>query len=202
MNGLGSKPSGSDALSAAGQWTAGWWVHARPVVSPNFDERPAGVTIDMVVMHYISLPERQFGTGAPLDLFCNRLNPAQHPDFEPLRGLRVSSHFFIARTGEVMQLVSCLHRAWHAGVSQWRGREKCNDFSIGIELEGSSLEAFEPAQYRSLAALCDSISAQWAVSHWVGHSDIAPERKSDPGPFFDWSQLPKIAAENDRSVQK
>jgi len=184
------------------QWEAGWWRHARPVVSPNFDERPAAVAIDMVVMHYISLPERQFGTHAPLDLFCNRLNPGQHPEFEVLRGLRVSAHFFITRTGEVVQLVSCLHRAWHAGVSKWRGREKCNDFSIGIELEGSGFEPFEPAQYRSLAALCDAISAQWAVLHWVGHSDIAPERKSDPGPFFDWSRLPKIAAENDRDVQK
>lgn len=183
-------------------WFRGWWTRARPVVSPNFDERPDGTVIDMVVIHYISLPPGQFGSGLPLDLFCNRLNPAAHPALGALAGLRVSSHFFINRTGEVFQMVSTEHRAWHAGVSAWQGRDNCNHFSIGIELEGDGEHAFDAAQYVSLEALCEAIVACNPVRHWVGHSDIAPGRKSDPGPFFDWPRLLKKVAEIDGRVTK
>jgi AmpD protein len=199
------EPNGSVEPSASGEsaeWGQGWWQGARHLVSPNFDERPPAAMVDMVVIHYISLPDGQFGTGYPLDLFCNRLDTAAHPDLAVLQGLKVSAHFFINRAGEVTQLVSIDHRAWHAGVSSWQGRVSCNDFSIGIELEGDGRQAFEDAQYASLQALCGSIATARAISHWVGHQDIAPERKSDPGPFFDWSRLLKKVAATDPRVQK
>ena len=183
-------------------WADGWWLRARHEVSPNFDERPAGIAVDMVVIHYISLPAGRFGTGFPVDLFCNRLNVKADPSLEEVAGLRVSSHFFISRTGEVTQLVSTRHRAWHAGVSSWQGREACNDFSIGIELEGDGEHPFDAAQYASLGALCQAIASEDPIKHWVGHSDIAPGRKSDPGPFFDWAQLLKKVAEIDGKVTK
>lgn len=157
--------------------------------------------VDMVVIHYISLPPGQFGTAYPVDLFCNRLNPTLHPSLAEVARMRVSSHFFINRAGEVTQLVSLQHRAWHAGVSSWQGRNACNDFSIGIELEGDSDHPFDAAQYLSLEALCEAIAACTPVVHWVGHSDIAPGRKSDPGPFFDWSRLLKKVANTDSPVK-
>ncbi len=173
------------------EWVEGWWAGAKAIPSPNFDERPPSAVVDMVVVHCISLPEGRFFTGAPLDLFLNQLNPEDDPSFTAIAGLKVSAHFLIDRQGDVLQLVSCLHRAWHAGVSMWQGRDKCNDFSIGIELEGTVSQAFTSAQYRSLDALFQAISQHWPVVHWVGHSDIAPGRKFDPGPFFDRSIFPK-----------
>lgn len=183
-------------------WQDGWWLKARHEFSPNFDERPQGMVVDMVVIHYISLPAGQFGTGFPVDLFCNRLNVNADPSLQEVAGLRVSSHFFINRAGDVTQLVSTAYRAWHAGVSAWQERDACNDFSIGIELEGDGEHPFDAAQYASLGALCQAIASQNPIKHWVGHSDIAPGRKSDPGPFFDWSQLLKKVAEIDGKVTK
>lgn len=193
---------GAGAGVGSADWSDGWLSSARHVVSPNFDERPGGTVPDMVVIHYISLPDGQMETGYPVDLFCNRLNPAAHPDFSELARLRVSAHFFIDRSGQITQLVSVRHRAWHAGVSAWQGRVACNDFSVGIELEGDSRQPFDDRQYDSLERLSLALAAQWPIAHWVGHSDIAPGRKSDPGPFFDWARLLKKVADTDPRIQK
>jgi AmpD protein len=175
---------------------AGWCRAARIVPSPNCDARAEDTPIDMVVIHNIHLPpqppgSRQFGGGDIERLFTNRLQSADHECYGELSALRVSSHFLIRRDGELVQFVSCLQRAWHAGVSQWKNRERCNDFSVGIELEGSDYVAFESIQYRVLERLLLAIAARFPVVHVVGHSEIAPERKTDPGPFFDWGNLPK-----------
>lgn len=173
---------------------AGWLSGARKVPSPNFDVRPAGMPVDLVVVHAISLPPEQFGGPWVERLFANTLPPAAHPYFEQIAHLRVSAHFFIRRDGEVLQFVSCMDRAWHAGVSQWQGRERCNDFSIGIELEGSDHQPFEAVQYRRLAALIRRVKARYPHIQVAGHSDIAPGRKTDPGPHFNWQQLNKLLA--------
>jgi N-acetyl-anhydromuramoyl-L-alanine amidase len=156
--------------------------------SPNCDERPAGSVIDLLVIHNISLPPGQFGGPAIIDLFLNRLDPAAHPYYAAVAALRVSAHFLIRRHGELIQFVPCAKRAWHAGVSCWRGRERCNDFSIGVELEGSDDVPFERAQYEKLAALTRALMARYPIADIAGHSDIAPGRKTDPGPCFDWSR--------------
>ncbi len=163
--------------------------HARHVSSPNQDERPAGMLIDLLVIHCIALPPRQYGGEAIEQLFCNRLDPRAHPAFAALEGLRVSAHFVVQRNGALTQYVSCDRRAWHAGASRYAGRERCNDFSIGIELEGSDDEPFEPEQYDTLIALGSELLARYPLRAWVGHSDIAPGRKTDPGFGFDWRQL-------------
>jgi len=159
---------------------------ARFVASPNRDARPEGVTIELVVIHNISLPPGEFGGPGIEDLFLNRLDPAAHPYFAGVAHLRVSAHFLIRRDGGLTQFVPCTERAWHAGVSQWRGRERCNDFSIGIELEGADEIPFEDAQYASLARLITALKGRYPIVAIAGHSDIAPGRKTDPGPLFDW----------------
>jgi len=165
---------------------------ARHVPSPNFDERPAGTVVDLIVVHGISLPPGNYG-GPWIDrLFTNALPPDEHPYFATVASLKVSSHVLIRRDGERVQYVPFDKRAWHAGQSSYRGRERCNDFSIGIELEGSDNEAYEPAQYRALVAtilnLCDTYPTL-SLDRIAGHSDIAPGRKSDPGIAFDWPRL-------------
>lgn len=164
----------------------GWSAGARRLPSPNFDLRPPGTAIDLLVIHNISLPPGQFGGPYIASLFTNALDHGAHPYFEQLRPLRVSAHFLILRTGELMQFVSADARAWHAGVSQFDGRERCNDFSIGIELEGSDFVPFEPAQYHCLAALTHALLRRYPLVSVVGHEHVAPGRKTDPGPYFDW----------------
>jgi len=165
---------------------------ARQVASPNFDARPAGVAPDLIVVHGISLPPDEFGGPWIDDLFMNRLDPLAHPYFADIAGRKVSSHFLIRRTGELVQYVSCNDRAWHAGVSTYEGRSNCNDFSIGIELEGTDASAYEPVQYRVLAdlilTLCEAYPSL-STDRITGHSDIAPGRKTDPGIAFDWPRL-------------
>lgn len=176
---------------------AGLVEEALYIASPNCDARPPGAAIELLVIHNISLPPGVFGGAAVAELFTNRLNPAAHPYFEAIAGVRVSAHFFIRRDGALMQFVPCTLRAWHAGQSSWCGRECCNDYSIGIELEGADNVAFSDAQYDRLGALARALSAQYPITASVGHSDIAPGRKTDPGPYFDWEryragvQLPK-----------
>ena len=170
-------------------WNEGWLLSATALPSPNFDLRPETLAIDMVVIHHISLPKNQFGTHYTHDLFCNRLDPSLHPDFEALIRLMVSSHFLIERGGALTQFVSCNRRAWHAGQSEWQGRQRCNDFSIGIELEGSEDVPFTEEQYQALQALMEDIQLQYPIEHIVGHSDIAPGRKIDPGPYFEWQRI-------------
>lgn len=174
----------------------GWCAGASKEPSPNFDMRSADAPIDLLVIHNISLPPRQFGGSFISDLFCNRLDYLAHPYFDQLRPLRVSSHFLICRDGSVIQYVSANHRAWHAGVSSFCGRERCNDFSIGIELEGSDFEAFESAQYDTLSELTIALLKRYSFVAVAGHEHIAPERKTDPGPFFDWSRYQQMLRQN------
>lgn len=176
----------------------GWLGSARRVPSPNYDERPQDTVIDTLVIHHISLPSGKFGNGAIDQFFLNHLDPMADPYFAEIAHLKVSSHFLIDRTGNVTQYVSTYSKAWHAGVSSLHGREKCNDFSIGIELEGNGEIPFELVQYQSLAKLTQLLEQTFPIRHIVGHSDIAPGRKTDPGPNFDWStfvSFAKISAE-------
>lgn len=156
--------------------------------SPNCDARPQD-DISLVVIHNISLPPGEYGGDGVIELFTNRLDAAAHPYYAEIHQLKVSAHFFIRRDGHLLQFVACSRRAWHAGVSSWRGRERCNDFSIGIELEGSDDEAFAAAQYITLNRLLAALKAAYPIRDVVGHCDVAPGRKTDPGPCFDWSQL-------------
>ncbi len=156
------------------------------VPTPNRDERPAGTAISLLVIHAISLPPGEFGGPWIDDLFLNRLHPGAHPYFAGLAGLEVSSHFLIRRDGELRQYVACGMRAWHAGASEWKGRARCNDFSIGIELEGADDVPFAEPQYEVLADLSRAIFGRYGPLDVAGHCDIAPERKTDPGPWFDW----------------
>lgn len=164
----------------------GFMQGARFIPSPNCDDRPAGCAIDLLVIHYISLPPGMFGGPGILELFDNRLDPAAHPDYAGIAGLRVSSHFLIRRDGELVQFVPCAKRAWHAGESSWKGRERCNDFSIGIELEGSGEIPFTDTQYRRLVEVTRALQERYPIADIAGHSDVAPGRKYDPGPHFDW----------------
>ena len=159
----------------------------RFVPSPNCDERPAGAAIELLVVHAISLPPGQFGGAGVEALFTNTLDTSAHPYSAGLAGLRVSAHFLVRRDGGIVQFVPCARRAWHAGESTWRGRSRCNDFSVGVELEGTDDVPFEPAQYASLAALTHGLRARYGIADIAGHSDIAPGRKTDPGPRFDWA---------------
>ena len=167
----------------------GWLTSARKVVSPNFDARPTLESVSVVVLHNISLPPGRYGGGHVERLFTNRLDPGGHPFFERVCGARVSSHFFIDRQGRCTQFVSCLDRAWHAGASLFRGRPGCNDFSIGIELEGTDFEPFAESQYQALNALLAALESAYPLEAVVGHSDIARDRKTDPGPFLRWDRL-------------
>lgn len=161
----------------------------RVVPSPNFDERPAGVLIDTVIIHYISLPPGHFRGDAIAALFTNTLDVTAHPWFEQLAGLKVSAHYLIRRHGELVQFVHPAMRAWHAGASRLLTRERCNDFSIGIELEGSSARPFTRSQYRRLLQLLGALFEIHPIRYIAGHSDVSPGRKEDPGPFFEWQQL-------------
>ncbi len=156
--------------------------------SPNCDDRPPDTAIELLVIHSISLPPGVFSGNAVADLFMNRLDPQAHPYFGSVALLRVSAHFFIRRDGALLQFVPCAKRAWHAGQSQWRDRQSCNDFSIGIELEGADDVAFSDAQYVRLGTLARVLYARYPIDASVGHSDIAPDRKTDPGPHFSWDR--------------
>ncbi|MFH1870022.1 MAG: 1,6-anhydro-N-acetylmuramyl-L-alanine amidase AmpD [Pseudomonadota bacterium] len=173
---------------------AEWWLQARRVPSPNFDERPEHASIDLIVIHAISLPPDEFGGQGIIQLFTNTLDPQEHAYYSEIQQLRVSAHFLVRRDGELIQFVPCARRAWHAGVSAWRGRENCNDFSIGIELEGCDQLPFEDVQYRVLNRLLAQLRDRYGIDAVVGHSDIAPGRKTDPGPCFDWRRVHGIGA--------
>lgn len=159
------------------------------VASPNFDERPPGAKVEVIVLHNISLPPGEFGGPHIEELFTNRLHPGGHPFFAGISNLKVSAHYLVRRDGAVVQFVDTDQRAWHAGVSNWRGRERVNDFSVGIEIEGSDFVPFEDAQYAALNRLLADLYARYGNVPLTGHSDIAPTRKTDPGPFFDWSRV-------------
>lgn len=171
-------------------WEEGWLKAAQRIPSPNFGPRPVLASdIDLIVVHSISLPPGEYGGDAVQRLFSNTLDWDAHPYFQQIRGLQVSAHFFIDRNGKLWQFVDCNQRAWHAGQSSYRGRGNCNDFSIGIELEGLEGLTFEPAQYSALAALCLALAQRYPIAHIAGHEHIAPGRKSDPGPGFAWARL-------------
>jgi N-acetyl-anhydromuramoyl-L-alanine amidase len=184
-------PDGEQVAESKPLWAGGWYRFARALASPNFGPRPEGALIDLVVLHSISLPPGEFGNGHVQRLFTNRLDWDAHPYFESIRGLQVSSHFFIARSGALWQFVGCDDRAWHAGQSNYRGRGNCNDDSIGIELEGLEGGIFEAAQYETLASVCAALLAAYPISHLAGHEHIASGRKQDPGAGFEWSRFQK-----------
>lgn len=169
---------------------SGFLQGARFIASPNCDDRPPEIEFDipLLVIHNISLPPREYGGNGIIDFFTNKLDVWQHSYYELIKDLRVSAHFLIRRDGEVIQFVSCNKRAWHAGVSSWRDRIRCNDYSIGIELEGSDDDPFTDVQYAKLAELTRALQAAYPIEDIVGHSDIAPVRKTDPGPCFDWQK--------------
>lgn len=179
-------------------WQAGWYRFARHLPSPNHGPRPDGTAVSLVVIHAISLPPGEYGGGHVQQLFSNQLDWDAHPYFQSIRGLQVSAHFFIGRTGELWQFVSADARAWHAGVSSFRGRANCNDYSIGIELEGRDDSGFEPAQYDTLASVCAAIAAAYPVEDLTGHEHVAPGRKQDPGPGFNWPALQRALGWPDR----
>ncbi len=170
-------------------WKNGWYRYARALASPNFGPRPTEAKIDLIVIHSISLPPGEYGNGNVQRLFTNQLDWEAHTYFQGIRGLQVSSHFFIARTGALWQFVSCDGRAWHAGESSYRGRVNCNDDSVGIELEGLEGDTFEASQYETLTGLCASLLQRYPIDHIAGHEHIAPGRKQDPGPGFNWPLL-------------
>ena len=169
-------------------WQRGWWAKARHCPSPNFGPRPTGTVPSLAVVHSISLPPGVYGGAQVEQFFLNQLDVSAHPYFERLRGLRVSAHFFIRRDGECVQFVSCLERAWHAGASVWCGRANCNDFSVGIELEGLEGEGFEPAQYDCLCELLTAIAGPGNCIDVAGHEQVSAGRKGDPGCGFDWAR--------------
>jgi len=190
-------PLSHTAGALATPWQDGWWHGAAHVHSPNFGPRPEGSVIDLVVLHSISLPPGEYGGVEVQRLFTNTLDWDAHPYFQSIRGLQVSSHFFISRSGEVWQFVGCNERAWHAGRSSYRGRSNCNDDSIGIELEGLEGDLFMPRQYQALRTLCGAIAQHYPICHLAGHEHIAPGRKNDPGPGFLWADVrawPELAA--------
>lgn len=183
----------------------GLLVGASYVPSPNQDSRPPGATLDLVVVHGISLPPGEFGADWVEALFTNQLPSDAHPFFKSIEGLRVSAHFYVRRDGRVVQFVPCHARAWHAGVSSWRHRPACNDYSVGIELEGADDAPYEAIQYDVLAQLIGALSAAYpslAGAPVVGHSDIAPGRKTDPGPAFDWHRLTSVRARLSEEMPK
>lgn len=158
------------------------------IPSPNCDERPEGMGVDLVVIHSISLPPGEYGGYGVAELFTNRLDAKAHPYYAAISTLKVSSHFFVRRSGEIVQFVPTSLRAWHAGLSSWRGRGRCNDFSIGVELEGTDDTPFSEEQYHALKNLTLSILEKYPGCDIAGHSEISPGRKMDPGPFFDWNR--------------
>ena len=179
----------SESDTARPRWDAGWYRFARACPSPNFGARPPDSTINLVLLHSISLPPGVFGTDHVRQLFLNQLDWDADPYFQQIKGLQVSAHFYIQRGGELWQFVSCDARAWHAGVSSHKGHDNCNHYSIGIELEGLEGGAFEAAQYETLQALLPELARQYPVTDVFGHEHVAPGRKTDPGPGFDWPLL-------------
>ena len=186
---LGAQIPMNEEANRSSAWQGGWFAAAHRCESPNFGLRPEAIAIDLVVLHSISLPPGEYGGAAVQALFTNQLDWDSHPYFQQIRGLQVSSHFFIQRDGGLWQFVSCDDRAWHAGRSQHAGRDNCNDFSIGIELEGLEGDRFEPAQYAALARLLPALMQRYPIRYVAGHEHIAPGRKADPGPGFDWADL-------------
>ena len=176
---------------AAPLWNGGWYQFSGHCPSPNFGPRPPGTTISLIVVHSISLPPGQFGGDEVQQLFTNQLDWNAHPYFKSIEGIRVSSHFYIRRQGELQQFVSCNDRAWHAGTSSHLGRSNCNDFSIGIELEGLEGDGFEACQYETLESLCAALLQHFPITHIAGHEHVAPGRKNDPGVGFDWTLMQK-----------
>lgn len=171
-------------------WQAGGWLAGiKQVHSPNEEARPEGVDVSLVVVHAISLPPAVYGRDRVEDFFVNRLDREAHPYFAEIADLRVSAHFYIRRSGRVVQFVSTDRRAWHAGKSVWQGVENCNDYSVGIELEGCDSDSFTDDQYEALRRLIELLRWRYPLSAVVGHCDVAPGRKTDPGPHFDWSRL-------------
>jgi AmpD protein len=167
----------------------GWLEGARRVESPNCDDRPADTEISLLIVHSISLPPGEYGGDAIERFFTNRLDPKAHPYFQEIGDMRVSAHFLVRRDGELVQFVPVLKRAWHAGVSSWRGRSACNDFSVGVELEGIDDGAFEETQYQALDALVRRLREALPLRDIAAHSDVAPGRKTDPGPGFSWGRV-------------
>jgi N-acetyl-anhydromuramoyl-L-alanine amidase len=170
-------------------WNGGWWRHATRVRSPNRGPRPAGAAVTLAVVHSISLPPGEYGGDAICRLFTNRLDVTAHPFYAGLDGLKVSAHFLVRRDASIVQFVSCDERAWHAGVSSWRGRGNCNDWSIGIELEGVEGGVFERTQYAALTRLLRALAQRYPLAEVVGHEHVAPGRKADPGAKFEWRRL-------------
>jgi len=174
---------------------------ATQVPSPNCDDRPDGCAVALIVVHGISLPPGEFGGDAITRLFTNRLDAADHPTFATIADLRVSAHFLVRRDGALLQFVACGKRAWHAGKSSWQGRDRCNDYSVGIELEGTDTLPYSRAQYATLARLVRALRRRYPVGDVVGHSDVAPGRKTDPGPAFDWERLARLLAPKRRPAR-
>jgi AmpD protein len=166
----------------------GWLSGVRRIASPNHDARPPHTPVTLLVIHNISLPPDEFGGPAIQQFFTNTLDCTAHPYYAQLQGVKVSSHFLVRRDGGIIQFVPCNRRAWHAGVSEWQGRSRCNDFSIGIELEGSDSVPYDSPQYQALSRLTRYLKRHYPIRSIVGHSDIAPVRKTDPGPFLDWAR--------------
>ena len=184
----------AELAQSAALWQNGWYRYAKRLDSPNFGQRPLGAVVDLIVVHSISLPPGEYGTGHVQQLFTNQLNWNAHTYFDTIRNMQVSAHFFVCRNGELWQFVSCDDRAWHAGVSRYRGRGSCNDDSVGIELEGLEGQIFEYAQYEVLANLCASLQQCYPIEHVAGHEHIAPGRKKDPGCGFNWQVLASMLA--------
>jgi AmpD protein len=165
---------------------------AAQVPSPNFDDRPEGTAITLLVVHGISLPPGQFGGTGIVELFTNRLDPAGDPYYATVAKVKVSAHFLIRRDGALIQFVPCAKRAWHAGASSWQGRARCNDFSVGVELEGADDVPYGDAQYAMFARLVQALRRRYPIAKVAGHSDVAPGRKTDPGPAFDWERFRRL----------
>jgi N-acetyl-anhydromuramoyl-L-alanine amidase len=170
----------------------GWITTARHCPSPNYGPRPSGVAIDLAIIHSISLPPGVYRGDAIERLFTNTLDWDAHPYYQHLRGMQVSAHFVIRRRGQLIQFVSCDERAWHAGPSSWQGRDNCNDYAIGIELEGLEGDTFTASQYRVLTKLLNTLARRYPLKNVVGHEHVAPGRKQDPGPGFDWGSMKKL----------
>lgn len=183
-----------EATDRPALWNEGWYQFAAHLASPNYGPRPAGTRIDLILLHSISLPPGEFGGDEVQRLFTNELDWNAHPYFKSIEGMTVSCHFFIRRRGELLQFVSANERAWHAGVSCYRGRSNCNDNSIGIELEGVEGGRFEDSQYETLAGLCAALVQRYPIDAIAGHEHVAPGRKGDPGPGFDWTLLQQSLA--------
>ena len=180
-------------------WRDGWYRFAKHTPSPNFGPRPANSSVDLVVVHSISLPPGIYGGPEIEALFTNTLDWDAHPYFQQIRGAEVSAHFVIRRDGALIQFVSCDDRAWHAGRSSYQGRDNCNDFSIGIELEGLEGHTFEAPQYETLSSLCAAIAQHYKLHHMAGHEHVAPDRKQDPGTGFDWILLQQSLGWSEKS---